>query len=429
VCCHTMRALCLDALESTAGMVTMSDDVTACCNSEQTLLPTASPDGCSADALKQAIVIGDAPQVQKLLVAKADVHHRYSSGLTALHFAVLHNHLDIATLLYREGADPHAATSDGAAVTPTSIAHMEGLKEFEDLFGEEPPERYPRLQRFAGPFALTMVIVANYVTATFLIDPNTRWDGWCEADSAAQEEIEMMRFFGITFSVIFLVNLAMVNTMDPGYVDHSEVDYIHELRELPEEMLVVLDEDRFAVLDRSGENHKPFRWCTTCNLWRPLHVSHCSACKHCLWRFDHHCIWVGNCIAARNHRFFAAMLLSGTSAWIFGMVGVYKALRAHSAEGQTFTAALLVPSTWGHWPLFVAGVFFFFGCLGTSVLIIFGGFHTLTLFFNFNTKICYTGAKGKYHCNSPSTFRQLFFLPLKFRGLDQEEKMKAREWL
>merc|ERR1712032_879992 len=119
------------------------------------------------------------------------------------------------------------------------------------------------------------------------------------------------------------------------------------------------------------------------------------------------------------------MLLSGLTSWIAAMLAVFRALRAHTTE-QNFVAALMVPTNWDHWPLFLAGVFFFFGCIGSSGLIIFGGFHALALFLTFNTKICWTKSPpNMYHCNTLDTFRQLFFMPLKFREIFPSEIVHA----
>lgn len=56
---------------------------------------------------------------------------------------------------------------------------------------------------------------------------------------------------------------------------------------------------------------KTYKWCRTCNIWRPPGASHCSTCGYCFERFDHHCPVVGNCIARRNHRFFILLLMWG----------------------------------------------------------------------------------------------------------------------
>jgi len=52
-----------------------------------------------------------------------------------------------------------------------------------------------------------------------------------------------------------------------------------------------------------------YRYCTTCNIFRPPRSKHCNSCNVCVSKFDHHCQWVGNCIGERNYRFFFMFLL------------------------------------------------------------------------------------------------------------------------
>ena len=66
--------------------------------------------------------------------------------------------------------------------------------------------------------------------------------------------------------------------------------------------------------------YKKIRLCTTCQIAKPPRSAHCADCDNCVMKFDHHCPWIGNCVAKRNYIYFYffLLLLNVTSFFILG---------------------------------------------------------------------------------------------------------------
>ncbi|KAL1788560.1 putative palmitoyltransferase ZDHHC4 [Sigmodon hispidus] len=54
--------------------------------------------------------------------------------------------------------------------------------------------------------------------------------------------------------------------------------------------------------------------CSTCDLRKPAQSKHCLVCDWCVHHFDHHCVWVNNCIEAWNIRYFLVCLSTLTAS-------------------------------------------------------------------------------------------------------------------
>lgn len=72
----------------------------------------------------------------------------------------------------------------------------------------------------------------------------------------------------------------------------------------------VAPETRAPVLSSSeGSERRPLGYCSHCKNGKPPRCHHCSVCQRCVLKMDHHCVWVVNCVGARNYKFFLLFLL------------------------------------------------------------------------------------------------------------------------
>ncbi|RFU29935.1 hypothetical protein B7463_g6408, partial [Scytalidium lignicola] len=54
----------------------------------------------------------------------------------------------------------------------------------------------------------------------------------------------------------------------------------------------------------------PGETCRTCHFQKPARSKHCSICKRCVAKLDHHCIFINNCVGYENQHWFLLLLFS-----------------------------------------------------------------------------------------------------------------------
>ena len=65
-------------------------------------------------------------------------------------------------------------------------------------------------------------------------------------------------------------------------------------------------------------------FCQACQIWRPPRCRHCSVCQRCVLQFDHHCVWVNQCIGYNNYRHFVLMLFFFMTGCWYGVALLFQ---------------------------------------------------------------------------------------------------------
>lgn len=86
-----------------------------------------------------------------------------------------------------------------------------------------------------------------------------------------------------------LINLFLVSTTDPGIIPKNDQKYSQEAGTADGGT-----KSKRVIVD--GVEMK-LKYCRICRIFRPPRSCHCAICDNCVERYDHHCPWIGQCIA------------------------------------------------------------------------------------------------------------------------------------
>ncbi|KAK7447090.1 hypothetical protein VKT23_014304 [Stygiomarasmius scandens] len=77
------------------------------------------------------------------------------------------------------------------------------------------------------------------------------------------------------------------------------------------------------------------RYCSRDEIVKPYRAHHCRSCGTCVLRYDHHCPWIGQCVGARNHKFFVNFNFA-TSIFTAYTFGTLLAFTVRSTASSSF---------------------------------------------------------------------------------------------
>ncbi|KAF7300383.1 Palmitoyltransferase [Mycena chlorophos] len=199
------------------------------------------------------------------------------------------------------------------------------------------------------------------------LPPNPMWDQWQQPDperDAALASIEAGR----------------IGVGGPSYEAQSSLNHSTDTSHLrpPPKLPFEIPQNRRAPRGRMPPTtavlHPANRWCSKCEIVKPYRAHHCRICGTCILKFDHHCPWIGQCVGARNHKFFVNFNLASALLAIYTFVSLLgvRASRWKSGNGVDAQEVVIVGFTDVDETLYRSGLFLLFtsSLLGAHIRMI-----------------------------------------------------------
>ena len=60
-------------------------------------------------------------------------------------------------------------------------------------------------------------------------------------------------------------------------------------------------------------------YCQFCDTHVLENSKHCGRCNRCTANFDHHCIWLNNCVGGKNYKYFFKLIVCVFLVALFGI--------------------------------------------------------------------------------------------------------------
>ncbi|KAF1962217.1 zf-DHHC-domain-containing protein [Byssothecium circinans] len=170
------------------------------------------------------------------------------------------------------------------------------------------PSRTMRPRRWARRVERYCCVAVTYFPLLFVYGL-TSWSVWVEAGIGFQPAKnawtgKFTSFLGVFFYLLLNWSYTTAVFTDPGSPLNPNNGYTH----LPTQEEGGQQYTSFTVKSSTGD----LRFCKKCQTKKPDRSHHCSSCKRCVLKMDHHCPWLATCVGLRNYKAFLLFLIYTT---------------------------------------------------------------------------------------------------------------------
>ncbi|ESL06109.1 hypothetical protein TRSC58_06222 [Trypanosoma rangeli SC58] len=157
---------------------------------------------------------------------------------------------------------------------------------------------------------------------------------------------QMLRYEGFCIVLCVAMMLCCVYT-DPGFVRPA---YLESSDNCTGELTLkdIEAKQRESQWESVDGQLVERKWCSTCEIYRPMRAAHCYLCGLCVQEHDHHCSVIGVCVGRRNVRCFLLFLITAVFMSLFPGVCLLLELYDTASSlpllqlGTCFTLALVL---------------------------------------------------------------------------------------
>jgi len=174
-------------------------------------------------------------------------------------------------------------------------------------------------------FPLFFIIVWSSGTFTYLSEQ--RQTGW-----------DVCPFFMILFEIfgpISVFTYLFLIKSNPGIIPS---------RNIGNSVIEECQKDLINI-ESNGTRVNFDRVCNTCWVLKDLRTKHCSACNVCVSEFDHHCVWLNNCVGGGNHRWFVLLCITELISQVSHFFLQWYVLKENLPSDRAFFSYVLIAIT------------------------------------------------------------------------------------